>query len=177
MTRTDALPRRDPELPLTDQQAQRAFEEGLTWEMKGNLKAALASFKEAVLLAPGEPRPLIAVGHTYESMGKMAQAAEWYLRAEEVGAVGDAPTAPPPAPTQEHSEHHVWITRLNPNGLPDDEVSSTVGDLKTLLVRYGPDPLALRKLALLVARSGDIKRASGYILEADWAKQRGTSWH
>lgn len=184
MTRMYASLHPDQDLSILDQRAQQAFEEGLSCEMKGNLKAALSAFKQAALLAPGEPRPLLAIGHTYEALGKVAQAAVWYLRAEEMGDVGSSPPVqapdpvsdPAPATAQEPPSYQAWLAGLNPNGLPDEEVGGTVGELKALLARYGPDPLALRKLALLVARLGDIKRAGGYILEADWAKQRGTSW-
>ena len=62
----------------------------------------------------------------------MAQAAAWYLRAEEVGDVGSAPPPPTPVPApavaqQDPPSYHDWMAGLNPNGLPDDEVGGTMG--------------------------------------------------
>ena len=156
--------------------ARTAFEEGLVFEARGDLKRALASFKLAAARAPRRAECAEAVARVLESLGKIAQAMDWYMRA---GRIRDDDANPELAKLKwfyDLAQEHEWARGLQPNSLKQEEVAPAVEHLERLIAHFGPDSLAFRKLALLLARLARFGEATQLVEQARMADLRGTQW-
>ncbi len=158
------------------QSAQDAYTKGLKAEADGNLKEALRCFKIAAERAPNEIRHLEAMGRVLEAMGKMALATEWYMRAARVqmASSGESQKGPPEAldPVVEAA----WVHNLKANQLDEEQAAAAIERVRALLSALGPDPVAYRKLAMLLGRVGRIGETATLFGDAHRAELRGMRW-
>jgi tetratricopeptide (TPR) repeat protein len=159
------------------QPAQQAFARGVELESSGNLKDALKAYREAAEDSPHETRYLEAVGRVFESMGKMADATEWFMRAAHIERNADGGEPLHESSTLDPVVEAAWVHSLKPNKVVESQVTASIERVQALLSALGPDPTAYRKLALLFGRLGRIKEASEFFDNAAKAELRGMRWH
>jgi tetratricopeptide (TPR) repeat protein len=156
--------------------ARIAFEEGMVFEARGDLKRALASFKVAAERAPRRADCAEAVARVLESMGKIAPAMDWYMRAAQMRDDESNAMVAKPKWFYDLAEERKWAQGLQPNSLKQEEVAPAIEHLERLIAQFGPDSLALRKLALLLARLARFGEATQLVEQARMADLRGTQW-
>ncbi|HVC81294.1 MAG TPA: hypothetical protein VNL35_12440 [Chloroflexota bacterium] len=156
--------------------ARTAFAEGSAFEARGDLKRALASYKLAAERAPRRAECVEAVARVLESMGKIAPAMDWYMRAAQMRDDESNPEVTKEKWFYDLTEAREWARGLQPNSLKQEEVAPTVEHLERLIAQFGPDSLAFRKLALLLARLARFSEATQLVEQARMADLRGTQW-
>ena len=154
----------------------QVFSEGLAAEKQGDLKRALRYFKAAAEQDPQRARFLEAVARTYEGLGKTSQASDWYLRAAQAEQAPNYSKLGSAAQSFDRRKESAWVQELQPNHLDQQEVLPTVEHLWQLLSSFGPDPTALRKLALLLGRLDKHEDAGRMFKEARLAEDQQQYW-
>jgi len=72
-------------------EAQYLYRKGMEMEEKGNLAAALAYFRQAVLLAPSYARAIFEMGNCLAGLGRSDEAQAKYVKAGKIDPVFTAP--------------------------------------------------------------------------------------
>ena len=158
------------------QSVEEMYTLGLEYEQLADAKQALRAFKEAAEQAPNNTVYMDAAGRACESMGRMVQATEWYMRAAQVqtSSVDGAPSAADKLLDQ--VVEAAWVHNLKPNQLDHHQASTAVQHLQYLISNFGPDPTAYRKLAMLLGRIGRIGDTAQLFDHARKAELRGRRW-